>query len=237
MTQDRIPLDAGSSRPVVEREAELLPCPFCGGATERVHMDFVCSDCGVVARWLIASVTSHADRLWNRRALPSAPAVEGVERELVERLRARLGGVSSPVMRGDNISIVIAGYFEPGIENDELDDSGTWKQGAIDAADEILDAIHAHYASAISRLVKERDEAKTDHEWMTANRNKWQDAATVARNRVTELEASITRLTALLAEADEVVKEQRFAQFSSVFDFKETAERSARRYQQKREAK
>lgn len=59
-------------------------------------------------------------------------------------------------------------------------------------------------ASAISRLVKERDEAKADHEWMTANRNKWQDAATVARNRVTELEASITRLTALLAEADEV---------------------------------
>lgn len=62
-------------------------------------------------------------------------------------LRVTLGGVATPIMGGDNLAIVLAGYFEPHIEDEELDNSGTWKQGAIDAADEILDAIHSHYAA------------------------------------------------------------------------------------------
>lgn len=72
------------------------------------------------------------------------------------RLRATLGGVGTDTaMQGDNLAILLASHFEPGIEDETLDDSGTWKQGAIDAADEILDAIHDHYANAIATLSRE----------------------------------------------------------------------------------
>lgn len=50
--------------------------------------------------------------------------------------------------------------------------------------------------SDYERLTAERDEARADHEWMTANRNKWQDAATIARRRTETAEAEVARLTA-----------------------------------------
>ncbi|WP_416192971.1 hypothetical protein [Nitrobacter sp. TKz-YC01] len=85
---------------------------------------------------------------------------------LSERLRRTLPGIAQEETGGDNLAILLASYFEPGIEDDMLDDSGTWKQGAIDACDRVLDAIHAHYATAIdalqrqtTRLQQERDEA------------------------------------------------------------------------------
>lgn len=79
---------------------------------------------------------------------------------LIERLRISLAGVAQDETSGDNLTILLASYFEPGIENEELDDSGTWKQGALDAADSVLDAIHAHYATQLDALrarVKELD--------------------------------------------------------------------------------
>lgn len=63
----------------------------------------------------------------------------------IDEKRIRLSGVSTPVMRGDNLAIVLASFFEPQIESEEMDESETWKQGAIDAANEVLDAIHMHY--------------------------------------------------------------------------------------------
>lgn len=70
--------------------------------------------------------------------------------DLVSRLRASLPGIAQEECGGDNLAILLASFFEPGIESDELDDSGTWKQGAIDACDRVLDAIHAHYTQALT---------------------------------------------------------------------------------------
>lgn len=70
--------------------------------------------------------------------------------DLVSRLRASLPGIAQEECGGDNLAILLASFFEPGIESDELDDIGTWKQGAIDACDSVLDAIHAHYATALT---------------------------------------------------------------------------------------
>lgn len=66
-----------------------------------------------------------------------------------EKLRQTLPGIAQEECRGDNLAILLASYFEPGIDDDEMDDSETWKQGAIDAANRVLDAIHAHYSPAI----------------------------------------------------------------------------------------
>lgn len=70
--------------------------------------------------------------------------------DLVRQLRASLPGIAQAECGGDNLAILLASFFEPSIESDELDDSGTWKQGAIDACDRVLDAIHAHYATALT---------------------------------------------------------------------------------------
>ena len=70
----------------------------------------------------------------------------------LRELRETLPGVQAQTMQGDNLAILLASFFEPGIEDDELDDSGTWRQGAIDAADQVLDAIHAHYSDRIEKL-------------------------------------------------------------------------------------
>jgi len=70
-------------------------------------------------------------------------------------LRQHLGGVSVDLFGGDNLAIFLASEFEPGIEDETLDESGTWKQGAIDATNTVLDAIHAHYAPTIEVLEAE----------------------------------------------------------------------------------
>ena len=75
--------------------------------------------------------------------------------DLVEWLRISLAGVAKEESGGDNLAILLASYFEPRIEDEELDDSGTWKQGALDASDKVLDAIHAHYATALEAKDKE----------------------------------------------------------------------------------
>jgi hypothetical protein len=79
--------------------------------------------------------------------------------ELIERLRRELPNVSAPAMRSDNLCITLASFFEPLIDSDEMDDSGTWKQGAIDASNEVMAAIHSHYAVALAEAEKQRDEA------------------------------------------------------------------------------
>lgn len=79
------------------------------------------------------------------------------------------------------------------------DDHWVWSYSAVidnphDARCEPL-----YSATALERVVRERDEARADHEWMTANRNKWQDAATIARRRAESAEAK-------LAEARKVIE-------------------------------
>lgn len=72
-----------------------------------------------------------------------------------EKLRQTLPSIAQKESGGDNLSILLASYFEPSIEDDELDEHGTWKQGAIDATNAVLDAIHAHYSEALSTVYNE----------------------------------------------------------------------------------
>lgn len=83
---------------------------------------------------------------------------------LSERLRKTLAGVEPDDFRGDNLAIFIASELEPSIEDETLDDSLTWKQGAVDACDRVLDAIHAHYATAIDSLQARVEELEAERD-------------------------------------------------------------------------
>jgi hypothetical protein len=138
----------------------------------------------------------------------------------MDRLRATLGGVDADDLGGDNLAILLASHFEPQIEDEELDDSETWKQGAIDATNRVLDAIHAHYASSlaaanaeIERLRAENKRISGDHAVHLAE---LMAACSEQRNRVRDLrarcdhfegdkiaaEASVATLTARVAELE-----------------------------------
>ncbi len=71
--------------------------------------------------------------------------------DIVERLRRTLPGIQTDDM-GDNLAITLASDFEKFCASEELDDSGTWKQEAIDKTNRLFDAIHAHYSPEITRL-------------------------------------------------------------------------------------
>jgi len=63
-----------------------------------------------------------------------------------DRLRLTLPGIETPAMHGDCLAVLLASLFEDWANEDgEMDESGTWKQSAIDDLNEVLDAIHAHY--------------------------------------------------------------------------------------------
>lgn len=88
-------------------------------------------------------------------------------------LREKLGGVEAEPFRGDNLVIFIASAFEPHVESEELDDSGTWKQEALDQAGVVLDAIHAHYAARITELSARHAELERDHVRQNAGQLGW----------------------------------------------------------------
>jgi hypothetical protein len=147
-------------------------------------------------------------------SIASSSPVEGVERELVERLRAHT----------ETFNI----YGE---------------QRQVDVC---LEA-----ASAIFRLVKERDEALRLVDGIDDERRGALDLCIERNKQIQALEKDVTRLTALLAEADQVVKPfSKGPVWDHIDDdapLTRTAEhgvrisaghlRAARRYQQKREAK
>jgi len=122
--------------------------------------------------------------------------------DLVSRLRSSLPGIAQAECGGDNLAILLASFFEPGIESDELDDSGTWKQGAIDACDRVLDAIHAHYAQTITeaRAEIERLRAVIDRVARVDNSLAKQLRASIENNA-----ALVGELTTLRAHVREVV--------------------------------
>lgn len=102
-------------------------------------------------------------------------------------LRRALPGIASKECGGDNLSILLASYFEPGIESEELDASGTWKQGAIDAANSVLDAIHAHYASALAErdaLRAEVEQLREALEWYGEQARRCRSEGTNARHNL-----------------------------------------------------
>lgn len=74
------------------------------------------------------------------------------------RLFERLGSISSPKMGGDNLAILLCGYFD---NPDQEDGENGWTPDAVAGCDEVLDAIRAHFqplADAIADL-RARNEA------------------------------------------------------------------------------
>lgn len=60
-----------------------------------------------------------------------------------KRIDASLGGIRTPRMDGDNLSIILCSYFDnPEQEND--DETG-WTPDAVAGCEEVLAAIRAHY--------------------------------------------------------------------------------------------
>jgi len=108
--------------------------------------------------------------------------------DLVIRLRSSLPGIAQNECGGENLAILLASFFEPGIESDELDDSGTWKQGAIDACNRVLDAIHAHYelplTEARAEIERLREAAKGQNAVVNTVWNTFVDAPEPGRKFV-----------------------------------------------------
>lgn len=115
--------------------------------------------------------------------------------DLVSRLRASLPGIAREECGGDNLAILLASFFEPGIDSDELDDSGTWKQGAIDACNRVLDAIHAHYTQALT-------EARAEIERL---RESAKGQLVIVQQAIAERKQAESELSTLRARVGEVV--------------------------------
>lgn len=174
MTQDRIPLDAGSSRPAMGPE-ELDTAMQAGYAHVHSVIEQADGFNGHAPFWHGWALREAfvAGATWaGQTALPSAPAVEGVERELVERLSKH---------------------------------GCKWTVGDDESEQRARDCDLA--ASAISRLVKERDEATRRFAEAAGAPSEREGEAIMAEaaaiERAEAAEASVARLTALLAEADE----------------------------------
>jgi len=77
---------------------------------------------------------------------------------LVERLREGLGGISTHMMRGDNLAILLCTFFE---NPDEVaDDDFGWTPSAITGYEQVCDAIHAHYKPHLESQARELAEAR-----------------------------------------------------------------------------
>ncbi len=78
------------------------------------------------------------------------------------RLRHEIAGLETPAMRGDCLAVMLASDFEAWADEDEeTDDSGTWKQSAVDATDGVLDTITGLCRDAIyAALLSERRRAE-----------------------------------------------------------------------------
>lgn len=70
--------------------------------------------------------------------------------DIVARLRAKLGGVQIDAMQGDNLAIILCTAFDD--PDEDVGDETCWGASAISGSTATLDAIHAHYASHITRL-------------------------------------------------------------------------------------
>jgi hypothetical protein len=74
------------------------------------------------------------------------------------RLFERLGGVETPMMEGDNLSVLLASYFED--PDDETDDETGWGETALKGMEEVLEAIRAHFQPIAARVLELEAENK-----------------------------------------------------------------------------
>lgn len=119
--------------------------------------------------------------------------------KVVAELRRTLAGVTCDAFGGDNLAIFLASEFEPGVDSDEMDDSGAWKQGALDLADSVIDAIHAHYVALIESQSATIERLNGRLTFALDEGTSWAVKAGEFARRVTALEAEKAGLREALA--------------------------------------
>jgi len=177
MTQDRIPLDAGSSRPAMEGETNELDARGLLYAETAVHFAGDDADAKALAEAAIRAYRKHS-------ALPSAPAVEGVE-PVIWVSEGQLHAMS-PDCDDDSAS----GRYLPMRRSE----GGNFK-------------FPLYPASAISRLVKERDEAREGGPSKREGEAIMAEAAAIARAEASEAALAIMAQRARQEERVRVLEE------------------------------
>lgn len=86
----------------------------------------------------------------------------GFDLDEIERLRERLGSVSSAMMEGDNLAILLCGYFDNPDQDGSDDDCG-WTPDGLAGYTEVCDAIHAHYAPTLTAMLTEIRELRAEN--------------------------------------------------------------------------
>lgn len=122
-----------------------------------------------------------------------------------DKLRERLGGVSSPEMNGDNLAITLCSHFDDPDDEDGADDSG-WSTAAVNGCNSTLDAIHALYLATltareeiIAGLTGERDAAQAEAACAGGDSDNFKARAETAE---VKLKDTLTRERSLKGERD-----------------------------------
>lgn len=93
--------------------------------------------------------------------------------EDARRLRTKLGFVSVPLMRGDNLAVTLCTEFDN--PDQEADGDTGWTPDAIEGCDTTLDAIHALYAPTIAAFIAEAKRAEELEALVKAGRHGFND--------------------------------------------------------------
>lgn len=95
----------------------------------------------------------------------------GFDLDEIERLRERLGSVSSAMMEGDNLAVLLCGYFDNPDQDGSDDDCG-WTPDALTGYTQVCDAIHAHYAPTLTAMLTEIRELRAENARLKSSVNK-----------------------------------------------------------------
>lgn len=110
----------------------------------------------------IGSVAFDAQSIY-RAMVDAAP--QPSQSENISALRERLGGIGIDQMGTDNLAISLATYFDDGEEPNE---HPAWSDAAINGANALLDAIHAHYEPILSSLSADNERLKEERDALLA---------------------------------------------------------------------
>ncbi len=88
------------------------------------------------------------------RQSATAPLIAALEeaREALESRIEQVMNVSTPLMGGDNLAVLLCSHFDN--PDQESDDDCGWSPDAIAAYDQIKAAVEAHFAPALTRITE-----------------------------------------------------------------------------------
>ncbi len=116
---------------------------------------------------------------------------------LCERTMERVGSISTPMMQGDNLAIVLCNAFEnPDQEPGDDDDSG-WTPDAIAGYEEVTVAIRTHFeplATALRQLQAENAALKERADALALQADEWEGKYAIVSEQNAALKARVEAL-------------------------------------------